>query len=129
MGILDFTPAGNNSGIVPSNRRNQSDKPPAKLWLNVGYEANGRFVNLPVGIPVDTMEELPVRGQNEEWAAFQTARNQLLKAIQQAGDNLEPGAEVEVKLTVKLRKVNEQVSVNDEDNAFAIDLTALFAVG
>lgn len=129
MGILDFTPTGNSSGIVASNRRNQIDRPAAKLWLNVGYEANGRFVNLPVGIPVDTMEELPIRGQNEEWAAFQTARNQLLRAIQQAGDNLEPGAEITVNLMVKLRKVNEQVSIDNEDNAFATDLSALFVTG
>lgn len=126
MGILDFTPAANAGGIVASNRRSQIDRPPAKLWLNVGYEANGRFVNLPYGIPVDTMEELKISGQNEEWAAFQAARNRLLRAIQQAGDGLEPGAEITVNLKVKLRKVNEQVSIDNEDNAFATDLSALF---
>ena len=131
MGILDFDSAAKTNTAAASgtgnNRRTQAqDRPSAKLWLNVGYDANGRFVNLPVGIPVDTMELLPIRGQNEEWAQFQSARNQLLKAIQEAGDNLEPGAEVEVKLTVKLRKVNEEIAVNAEDNAFATDLTKLF---
>ena len=130
MGILDFDSAAKTNTAAASgtsNRRTQAqDRPSAKLWLNVGYDANGRFVNLPVGIPVDTMELLPIRGQNEEWAQFQSARNQLLKAIQEAGDNLEPGAEVEVKLTVKLRKVNEEVEVKAEDNAFAADLSKLF---
>ena len=131
MGILDFDSAAKTntaaaSGTGRNGRTQAQDRPSAKLWLNVGYDANGRFVNLPVGIPVDTMELLPIRGQNEEWAQFQSARNQLLKAIQEAGDNLEPGAEVEVKLTVKLRKVNEEIEVKAEDNEFATDLTKLF---
>ena len=127
MGILDFeTAAKSNTSGRSSGRQAPADRPQAKLWLNVGYDANGRFVNLPVGIPVDTMEALPIRGQNEEWAQFQSARNDLLKAIQEAGDNLEPGAEVEVKLTVKLRKVNEEIEVKPENNEFATDLSKLF---
>ena len=127
MGILDFEAAAktNNNNSRSAGRQAQADRPAAKLWLNVGYDANGRFVNLPVGIPVDTMETLPIRGQNEEWAQFQSARNDLLKAIQEAGDNLEPGAEIEVKLVVKLRKVNEEIEVSKEDNPFAANLSAL----
>ena len=126
MGILDFEAAAKTNNTSRSaGRQAQADRPAAKLWLNVGYDANGRFVNLPVGIPVDTMETLPIRGQNEEWAQFQSARNDLLKAIQEAGDNLEPGAEVEVKLVVKLRKVNEEIEVSKEDNPFAANLSAL----
>ena len=125
MGILDFEAAKTNTSAPRSGRQAQQDRPAAKLWLNVGYDANGRFVNLPVGIPVDTMETLPIRGQNEEWAQFQSARNDLLKAIQAAGDGLEPGAEVEVKLVVKLRKVNEEIEVSKEDNPFAANLSAL----
>ena len=125
MGILDFEAAKTNNNSRSAGRQAQADRPAAKLWLNVGYDANGRFVNLPVGIPVDTMETLPIRGQNEEWAQFQSARNDLLKAIQEAGDNLEPGAEVEVKLVVKLRKVNEEIEVSKEDNPFAANLSAL----
>ena len=126
MGILDFEAAAKTNNTSRSaGRTAQANRPAAKLWLNVGYDANGRFVNLPVGIPVDTMETLPIRGQNEEWAQFQSARNDLLKAIQEAGDGLEPGAEVEVKLVVKLRKVNEEIEVSKEDNPFAANLSAL----
>ena len=125
MGILDFEAAKTNPPAPRSGRQAAQDRPAAKLWLNVGYDANGRFVNLPVGIPVDTMEVLPIRGQNEEWAQFQSARNDLLKALQEAGDNLEPGAEVEVKLVVKLRKVNEEIEVSKEDNPFAANLSSL----
>ena len=125
MGILDFEAAKTTNTARSSNRVALQDRPAAKLWLNVGYDANGRFVNLPVGIPVDTMETLPIRGRNEEWAQFQSARNDLLKAIQEAGDGLEPGAEVEVKLVVKLRKVNEEIEVSKEDNPFAANLSSL----
>jgi hypothetical protein len=128
MGILDFeTAAKSNNTGRSSGRQAPADRSQAKLWLNVGYDANGRFVNLPVGIPIDAMESLPIRGQNEEWAQFQSARNELLKAIQEAGDNLEPGAEVEVKLVVKLRKVNEGIEVSKEDNPFAVNLGDLIA--
>lgn len=128
MGILDFDTTAPKSAGASNNRRTTApqDRPAAKLWLNVGYEANGRFVNLPVGIPVDTMESLPIRGQNEEWAKFQSSRNELLKAIQEAGDKMEPGAEIEVKLTVKLRKVNEELAVSTKDNEFSTDLSKLF---
>ena len=125
MGILDFEAAKTTNTARSSNRAAPQDRPAAKLWLNVGYDANGRFVNLPVGIPVDTMETLPVRGQNEEWAQFQTSRNDLLKSIQEAGDNLEPGAEIKLKLVVKLRRVNEEVEVSKEDNPFSINLSDL----
>ena len=125
MGILDFEATAKTNNSRSAGRQAQADRPAAKLWLNVGYDANGRFVNLPVGIPVDTMETLPIRGQNEEWAQFQSARNDLLKAIQEAGDGLEPGAEVEVKLVVKLRKVNEEIEVSKEDNPFAANLSSL----
>ena len=125
MGILDFEAAAKTNTSARRSATPAADRPAAKLWLNVGYDANGRFVNLPVGIPVDTMEALPIRGQNEEWAQFQSARNDLLKAIQEAGDNLEPGAEVEVKLVVKLRKVNEEIEVSKEDNPFAANLSSL----
>ena len=127
MGILDFETTKNTAPAGRRNAQQASDRPQAKLWLNVGYDANGRFVNLPVGIPVDTMELLPIRGQNEEWAQFQSARNDLLKAIQEAGDNLQPGAEVEVKLVVKLRKVNEELEVSKKDNPFAANLSSLIA--
>ena len=45
MGILDFDSAAkssNNAASGTNNRRGQAqDRPAAKLWLNVGYDANG----------------------------------------------------------------------------------------
>lgn len=122
MGVLDHTNANNNT------RRNSgnSDKPAAKLWLNIGYMANGRFVNLPVGIPIDTMEPVKVTGQNEDWVQFQNAKNELLKAVQAMGDQLAPGAEIGVpNLTINLRRVNEAVEVVQSENPYSVDLSSL----
>lgn len=122
MSILDFS---KNNDTATRTSSAAQDRPAAKMWLNVGYVANGKFVNLPVGIPVDTMEALPIRGQNEDWAKLQSARNGLLKAIQDAGDALAPGAEVELKLVVRLRKVNSELVVLPEDNEFSTDFSGL----
>lgn len=103
-----------------------NDRPAAKYWLNVGYDMNGRFINLPTGIAIDTAEPVKVSGTDEEWLQTQSARNELLKALQEAGDNLEPGQEVELALTVKLRRVNEKTEIKAEDNPFSADLSTLF---
>lgn len=117
MGILDLY--SSTANITNGSR------PTAKLWLNPGYDANGRFVSLPIGMPVDTMELLPIRGQNVDWIQFQTARNQLLLALQEAGEKLEPGEEVPIFLDLRLRKINENVDVSTEKNPFMRDLSQL----
>ena len=132
MGILDAinSQIGNTSsnGVRRTGGAVQ-DRPQAKIWLNIGYEKNGKFVNLPVGIPVDTMEPAVIRGQNEDWNKFQSARNNLLKALQQVGDELEPGAEIEVpNLVIRVRRTNEAMSINDSDNEYSTDLGELFNV-
>ena len=130
MGILDFTAAAN----ATTRSANTADRPVAKVWLNVGYdvqiknekgETETRFINLPVGIPVDTMEALPIRGQNEGYAQMRAAQNSLLEQLQGAGDNLRPGEEVEVRLTLKLRKANEQLAINNDENPMSINLASL----
>lgn len=126
MGIFD-----QNSFDTARNTNNRTakpaaqDRPAAKVWLNVGYMAGDRFVTLPVGIPIDTMEAVPVRGQNDEWLEFQTARNDLLKALQEGSDQLEAGEEREIHLVVKLRKNNDEKKVVGT-NQFSTDLTSIF---
>lgn len=120
MGIVSFQiPASN----VPAAR---SDRPKAKLWLNIGYEKNGRFVNLPVGMPLDTMEPTKIQGQNEDWVKFQSARNGLLDALKAFGAQLTPGQEVDIPdLVIKIRRVNEDMQVEQDDNEYAVDFTGL----
>lgn len=106
-------------------RTTNTNRPKAKTWLNVGYESNGKFVTLPLGMPLDTMEPSKISGQNEEWIKQMTAGNALLKALQELGDSLVPGAEQEINLVVKIRRVNEERTVKPEDNEFSIDFNTL----
>ena len=125
MAIMDFKiPTSNQT----RNNNTRSDRPKAKLWVNVGYHHNGKFVNLPLGMPIDTMEPEKVRGSNEDWLKLTAARNALLEALKAHGFNLEPGQEVEIpNLTIMLRRVNEQTEIAAENNKYAVDLAALFA--
>lgn len=100
-------------------------KPAAKVWLNVGYEVAGKFINLPLGLPIDTMGEAKVQGQNEDWVKQRNAQNQLLKMLQDLGMSFEPGQEQTINLQVRLRKVNEDKIVAKEDNEYSIDMSSL----
>lgn len=100
-----------------------AERPKTQVWLNIGYEQNGKFINLPVGIPLDTTEPLAVSGQNEEWVKFQTARNGFLEFLQKYGAKMEPGAEEAISgLTIKIKRVAGPMSVDKDDNEFASDM-------
>lgn len=105
-----------------------SDRPKAQLWMNIGYHSGvidpetgeDRFVSLPVGIPLDTMEALPTNSRNKDYARFNAARNDLHEQIMAAAAKLEAGESTTLNLTIQLRRVNEeQPDVGTEDNQFA----------
>ena len=63
MSLIDFS---KNTQTAPaartSNGRNRpvdangNPLPQAKLWLNFGYLIADRFISLPLGLPIDTMQ-------------------------------------------------------------------------
>ena len=88
----------------------------AQVWMNIGYEIEvpstegtmeTRFINLPMGLPLDTMEEVPTTSSNQVFAAMQVAKNDLLKQLLAAAAELAPGQERIVNLQVQLRRVND----------------------
>jgi hypothetical protein len=88
----------------------------ANIWLNIGYEVEvqdnegvveTRFINLPMGLPLDTMEEVKTNSSNETFAAMQVAKNDLLKQLLCAAADLKPGQERIVNLQVQMRRVND----------------------
>jgi hypothetical protein len=105
--------------FAPKTTTTNAQRPTATLWLNIGYEiavpvsdgttttTENRFINLPMGIALDTMEEVKTTSSNETFAALQIAKNDLLKQLLQAGADLQPGQERIVNLQVQLRKVND----------------------
>jgi hypothetical protein len=114
--------------VFPSKASKAADgtvRPKAQIWLNLGYEVQvpaddgtmeTRFINLPMGLPLDTMEEVPTTSTNEVFAAMQIAKNDLLKQLLAAAADLPSGGERIVNLQVQMRRVNDSaanVSLND----------------
>jgi hypothetical protein len=122
---------GTTFGRGNSARNAANDRPKAEVWLNIGMEAptivdgedSPRFISLPAGIPLDTMEHLPTNSRNKLFAEFQSARNDLHDQIMEFAKGLEPGQEVIIPLQVQLRRVSEEApEISREDNSFGVKL-------
>ena len=110
----------NNQARGGNNRRNNEQRDPTQVWMNIGYDVDGKFVNLPLGLGIDTMEPVRISGQDADWLNLSHARNDLLKEIQEAAAELEPGEEMELPLVVKIRRINTSVEVNSESNPLSM---------
>ena len=103
-----------------------TDRPKAAYWLNIGYETDvvdeageHKFVSLPMGIPVDTQETLSTNSRSPEFAAFQSARNDLVDQIMALAGQLEAGESRILNLQIQLRRVNEEAApIANANNPF-----------
>lgn len=100
MGILDTLasqstkPAAPTSGAAaPSTERKSS-----QVWLNVGVNIPGAgedgadlFVSLPVGIPLDDIKPIVIRGSNQNSINLKQVKNMLLDELQKLGAGMAPG--------------------------------------
>jgi hypothetical protein len=127
---IDFTATfGNRNAQRGAANGNRQDLPKAQFWLNFGYMAgegdNEKFVSLPTGIPLDTMERVSVRSSNQEFAMYQAARNALLDQLLEAAAKLEPGDDYVINadggLAIQIRRVNAEQAApsTGSDNPFA----------
>lgn len=89
------------------------EKIKSQLWINVGYsiEVEGEqvFVSIPMGIPVDSIKELPTNTRNADFNLLNQARNQLLADIAAASEDLESGESHVLELEVQLRRIDKEV--------------------
>lgn len=92
---------------------------PSEFWLNVGVQAGSEFISLPVGLPLDDMKPAKANTNNAEWNQIAQAKNVLLEQIQQIAAQMEPGAEHELTLTVKLRRTAQNNEPASENNPLA----------
>lgn len=126
MAINFKSSIGAQAAAAPSTTK----KPVAQFWLNFGYIVNEgtpeeRFVSLPMGIPLDTMDKVSTRSSNAEYGQFQAARNDLLDQFIGLCSDLGPGdahlIRTEGDLAIQIRRVDaEKVEpVADESNPFA----------
>lgn len=88
------------------------EKVKSQLWINVGYsievEGESVFVSIPMGIPVDSIKELPTNTRNTEFNMLNQARNQLLADIASAAEDLEAGESHVLELEVQLRRIDKE---------------------
>jgi hypothetical protein len=124
---IDFSKTfGTPKAAAPAHKR---DLPKANVWVNIGYATGDEtypFVSLPMGIALDTMEELPLKG-NSEFREFTQARNDLLQQIKSGSVSIAPGEamlmDIGGGLTLQIRRVSdEQVAAPIEGNRFAREL-------
>ena len=104
------------------------EKPKSEFWLNIGYTReveteegiDSKFVSLPIGIPLDTQEHVNANSRNNDFAEFQSARNDLLDEIMEFARTLEPGKDAILNLEIQLRRINEdRPSVPSTSNKFS----------
>lgn len=122
-------------GGKAAGRPANGDRPQAEFFINIGVtvpmpdeEGNmvDTFLSLPYGLPLDTMSELVIRGNNEVWNNQAAARNELLKALVKMGGELEAGSGQELpKLQVQLYRRKEQTEHTASTSAVSAILNAL----
>ena len=122
-------------GSKTAGRSDNGDRPQAEFFINIGVtvpmpdeEGNmvDTFLSLPYGLPLDTMSELVIRGNNEVWNNQAAARNELLKALVKMGGELEAGSGQELpKLQVQLYRRKEQTEHTASTSAVSAILNAL----
>ena len=94
----------------------KTEKAKSQYWLNIGLnnEAEETFIGLNYGIPLESVEELPLKGKNEKWLQLVEAKNALRKALLDLAGELEPGETKIINLQAEIRRVgDEAVTVAD----------------
>ena len=106
------------------------DRAKAQFWLNVGYVSNVkdedgtyRFVSLAQGIPLDSIESLPVNSRNQSFAMFRQAQNELRDDLLTEAKQLKPGEDMIFEagpsgLTFQLRRVQDEQAAPTGENPF-----------
>lgn len=132
MGILDElarSPANNaasaNSNTSGSaNGTAQQDRKPSQIWLNVGVTLPGvgedgtdLFVSLPVGLPLDDMKPIVIRGTNQNSINLKQVKNMLLDELQKLGAAMSPGQRQSVpQLSVEVYRVGQPDQTGTAEN-------------
>ena len=100
-----------------------------QVWLNVGTtvqtpnaetgEVEDVFVAPPIGIPLDTMENMEVRGTNKNWANMVQAKNWLLGQLKALGEGVEAGDEEIIGgLQIQVKRVGSAQAPSADENPF-----------
>lgn len=110
------------------NTTGKANRKPAELWVNIGIELpGGQFIKLPYNLPLDDMNKLELRGQNQEWLQEAQARNMLLDVLKQQASSLPQGeSQVIGELKVQLFRRSADASVDEGENPLMAALMQAF---
>jgi len=117
----------------------RDDRPAAQVWLNIGInvdmsnpetgETETVFVSLPLGLPVDTMEPLAMRGSNANWANMVQAKNYVLEELQKMAAGVAPGeGEFVDGLKIQIKRVGTAAAPAQGENPLLAAMTGRLAV-
>jgi hypothetical protein len=128
---IDFAPKAFGTKTADKMPTAAADRPKAEFWINLGYTSpvlddddKPMFVSLPQGIPLDTQEHLKTNSRNDRYAAFQSARNDLLDQLLEFAKDLKPGEDRIISLQVQLRRVSEEAApIDPKNNPFATKIS------
>lgn len=107
----------------------KEEKPKATVYVNVGYQGADEFISIPLGIALDTMQEVNESSTNPKMAKILKAKNELLRNLLEfILANTNPGETLNLSealpgLTLQARRVGENVQVGD--NEYAMDFSQL----
>ena len=116
----------------------KEERIPAKFWLNVGYEVEvtgsdgsneTRFVSLPMGIALDTMQHKKPGKITTETGQIISAGNDLLDELVKAAQAIPAGGTQIVNLQIQIRHVAEQGVLPSGDNPFSPGAVKLNLLG
>lgn len=100
MGILDTLASQNGSTSTKpaAAASSTTERKSSQVWLNVGVNIPGAgedgtdlFVSLPVGIPLDDIKPIVIRGSNQNSIHLKQVKNMLLDELQKLGAGMQPG--------------------------------------
>jgi hypothetical protein len=100
MGILDTlaAPSTTAPAAAGTTAAAKTDRAPSQVWLNVGVNLPGAgedgkdlFVSIPVGLPLDDMKAIQIRGTNQHSINLKQVKNMLLDELQKLGASMNPG--------------------------------------
>jgi hypothetical protein len=131
--IESLKPAAQAQGTTTT----KPERKPSQFWLNVGIVVPGMgedgsdvFVTLPVGIALDDLKKIEVKGSNPNWVKLQQAKNQFMELIGAQAAALAPGErKILPRIVVEVARVAAPNQQADSSNALAVALTQQFAAG
>ena len=125
MGILDTIAAqATKSAAAQAAPTTTEQRKSSQVWLNVGVTIPGAgedgadlFVSLPVGLPLDDMKPVVIRGTNQNSINLKQVKNMLLDELQKLGASMAPGQRRLVpQLDVEIYRVAQPEQVGTAEN-------------